>query len=45
MSFAKKHIEEGDYDKAIAAATSSITDGDAGPEPLFDRARSPEAPW
>ena len=38
MSFAKKFIEEGDYDKAIEAATTSIADGDAGPEPLFDRA-------
>jgi tetratricopeptide (TPR) repeat protein len=38
MSFAKKFIEDGDYDKAIAAATTSIADGDAGPEPLFDRA-------
>jgi tetratricopeptide (TPR) repeat protein len=38
MSFAKKHIEEGDYDKAIEAATASIADGDHGPEPLFDRA-------
>lgn len=38
MSFAKKHIEDGEYDEAIAAATQSITDGDAGPEPLFDRA-------
>jgi len=38
MSFAKKHIEEGEYDEAIAAATKSIEDGDAGPEPLFDRA-------
>jgi len=38
MSFAKKFIEEGDYDKAIEAATTSITDGDVGPEPLFDRA-------
>ena len=38
MSFAKKHIEEGDYAKAIEAATTSIADGDAGPEPLFDRA-------
>jgi len=38
MSFAKKFIEEGDYDKAIDAATTSIADGDAGPEPLFDRA-------
>jgi len=38
MSFAKKFIEDGDYDKAIDAATTSIADGDAGPEPLFDRA-------
>ena len=38
MSFAKKHIEEGDYEQAIAAATSSIEGGDTGPEPLFDRA-------
>jgi hypothetical protein len=38
MSFAKKHIEDGDYDEAIRAATKSIEDGDAGPEPLFDRA-------
>jgi hypothetical protein len=38
MSFAKKHIEDGEYDEAIAAATKSIDDGDAGPEPLFDRA-------
>ena len=38
MSFAKKHIESGEYDEAIAAATKSIEDGDAGPEPLFDRA-------
>jgi tetratricopeptide (TPR) repeat protein len=38
MSFAKKHIEDGDYEEAIKAATQSIEDGDAGPEPLFDRA-------
>jgi tetratricopeptide (TPR) repeat protein len=38
MSFAKKHIEDGEYEEAIAAATKSIADGDAGPEPLFDRA-------
>ena len=38
MSFAKKFIEDGEYDKAIDAATTSIADGDAGPEPLFDRA-------
>lgn len=38
MSFAKKHIEDGEYEEAIAAATQSIADGDLGPEPLFDRA-------
>jgi hypothetical protein len=38
MSFAKKHIEVGDYEDAIKAATQSIDDGDVGPEPLFDRA-------
>ena len=38
MSFAKKHVEDGEYDEAIAAATQSIADGDVGPEPLFDRA-------
>jgi tetratricopeptide (TPR) repeat protein len=37
MSFAKKHIEEGDYEAAIAAATEEIEGGNAGPEPLFDR--------
>ncbi len=38
MSFAKKHIEEGDYEEAITAATDAIAAGDASPEPLFDRA-------
>ncbi len=42
MSFAKKHIEEGDYDEAIAAATSEIDGGNDGPEPLFDRATAYE---
>jgi tetratricopeptide (TPR) repeat protein len=37
MSFAKKHIEDGDYQEAIDAATKAIEDGDEGPEPLFDR--------
>jgi tetratricopeptide (TPR) repeat protein len=37
ISFAKKYIEEGDYDAAIAAATEAIEGGDTGPEPLFDR--------
>lgn len=42
MSFAKKHIEEGDYEEAVAAATAAIDGGDAGPEPLFDRATAHE---
>lgn len=37
MSFAKKHIEQGDYEEAIAAATEEIDGGDTSPEPLFDR--------
>jgi tetratricopeptide (TPR) repeat protein len=36
-SFAKGHIERGDYDDAVKAATQALTDGDAGPEPYFDR--------
>lgn len=42
MSFAKKHIEEGDYEEAVSAATEAIEGGDAGPEPLFDRATAYE---
>lgn len=42
MSFAKKHIEEGDYEEAVAAATAAIEGGDASPEPLFDRATAHE---
>jgi tetratricopeptide (TPR) repeat protein len=38
MSFAKKYIEDGDYDAAIEASTEAIASGDQGPEPLFDRA-------
>ena len=38
MSFAKKHIEEGDYEEAVKAATEAIEGGDEGPEPLVDRA-------
>ena len=38
MSFAKKHIDDGDYEDAIKAATEAITGGDAGAEPLADRA-------
>lgn len=42
MSFAKKHIEEGDYAAAIAAATEEIEGGNSGPEPLYDRATAYE---
>lgn len=42
MSFAKKHIEDGEYDEAIAAATSEIEGGNASAEPLFDRATAYE---
>lgn len=42
MSFAKKHIEDGDYEEAISAATQAIDGGDKGPEPLFDRATAHE---
>lgn len=38
MSFAKKHIEDGDYEEAVTAATEAIAGGDDGPEPLADRA-------
>lgn len=38
MSFAKKHIEEGDYEDAVKAATEALEGGDASPEPLVDRA-------
>jgi tetratricopeptide (TPR) repeat protein len=37
MSFAKKHIEQGDYEEAIASATEEIEGGNMSPEPLFDR--------
>lgn len=42
MSFAKKHIEEGDYEEAIAAASKDIDEGIGGPEPFFDRATAYE---
>ncbi len=42
MSFAKKAIEQGDYDEAVVAATNAIEGGDGGPEPLFDRATALE---
>lgn len=41
MSFAKKHIEDGDYDAAIAAATEQI-EAEGGPEPFFDRGTARE---
>jgi len=37
MSFAKKHIEDGEYEEAISAATEQIDAGTGGPEPFFDR--------
>jgi tetratricopeptide (TPR) repeat protein len=42
MSFAKKHIEQGDYEEAIASATEEIAAGNTSPEPLFDRATAYE---
>lgn len=42
MSFAKDLIDQGDYEEAILAATRAIEEGDAGPEPLFDRATANE---
>lgn len=38
MSFAKKLIEDGDYEEAVKAATDAAEGGDHGPEPLVDRA-------
>lgn len=37
MSFAKRHIEQGDYDDAIASSTEEIEGGNASAEPFFDR--------
>ena len=42
MSFAKELIEQGDYEAAVVAASRAIEEGDAGPEPLFDRATASE---
>jgi tetratricopeptide (TPR) repeat protein len=42
MSFAKRHIDEGEYDEAVAAATRAMEEGDAGPEPYFDRGTAHE---
>ena len=38
MSFAKKHIEEGEYDEAVRVATEEIDAGAASPESFVDRA-------
>jgi tetratricopeptide (TPR) repeat protein len=38
MSFAKKHIEEGDFDEAVRVTTEDITAGTINPEVFFDRA-------
>jgi tetratricopeptide (TPR) repeat protein len=37
MTFAKKHIEEGNYEEAIASATEEIDGGATSPDHLFDR--------
>lgn len=37
MSFAKKHIEEGDYEEAIASASGEIATDDHTPDNYFDR--------
>jgi tetratricopeptide (TPR) repeat protein len=37
MSFAKGHINRGDYEEAVTAATKDIDGGNLGPEPYFDR--------
>jgi len=42
MSFAKRHIEQGEYEEAIAAATEEIEGGNTAAEPLFDRATAYE---
>jgi hypothetical protein len=42
MSFAKKLIEQGDYEEAIEAATKDIEEGIGGPEPFFDRGTANE---
>lgn len=42
ISFAKVHIEKGEYEEAVTAATAEIDGGNAGPEPFFDRATARE---
>ena len=38
MTFAKKHIEEGDFDEALRITTEEIDAGTASPETFVDRA-------
>jgi tetratricopeptide (TPR) repeat protein len=38
MSFAKKHIEEGEYEEAVRVATEEIDSGSASPDTFVDRA-------
>ena len=38
MTFAKKHIEEGDFDEALRITTEEIDGGTASPETFVDRA-------
>lgn len=38
MSFAKKHIEDGDYEDAVRVTTEEIDGGTASPETWVDRA-------
>lgn len=38
MSFAKKHIEEGDFELAVSVTTEAIDLGTANPETFVDRA-------
>ncbi len=42
MSFARQHIEQGDYEEAILAATKEIEGGSAAPDPWFDRGQANE---
>jgi len=42
ISFAKTLIEKGDYEEAVAEASREIDAGNAGPEPLVDRATALE---
>jgi tetratricopeptide (TPR) repeat protein len=42
MTFAKKHIEEGDFDEALRITTEEIDAGTASPETFVDRAMALE---